>query len=112
MEHQLWKDIVAVLATLDKRRMTTDFDFSDERIVQVFYWAVIHDRPTSWACRRGNWPPHLRRPRLPSTDKPTVRVFYWAVTQARPTSWACRRVNWPPHLRRRPLPSNSTISKR
>ena len=61
MEHQLWKTIVDVLATLDKTRKTTAFSFSDEDIVKVFYWSVIHDRPVSWACRRVNWPIHLRK---------------------------------------------------
>src|SRR5437870_5073376 len=74
MEHQLWKDIVAVLATLDKRRMTTAFDYSDERIVAVYYWAVIHDRPITWACRRANWPPHLRRHPLPSDSTMSKRL--------------------------------------
>jgi hypothetical protein len=70
MEHQLWKAIVAVLAELDKAVTPADFDFSDERIVAVYYWAVIHDRPTSWACQKRHWPIHLRRARLPS--QPTM----------------------------------------
>jgi len=74
MEHQLWKSIVAVLATLDKKRLSTHFDFSDERIVEVYYWAVIHDRPTTWACRRENWPPHRRRWRLPSDSTMSIRL--------------------------------------
>src|SRR5262245_29707451 len=74
MEHQLWKAIVAVLATLDKKPKTTRLDYSDERIVQVYYWAVIHDRPTSWACRRENWPPHLRRLPLPSPSRMSRRL--------------------------------------
>jgi hypothetical protein len=74
MEHQLWKAIVAVLVTLDKKPMTTRFDYSDERIVQVYYWAVIHDRPTSWACRPANWPPHLRRQPLPSPSRMSRRL--------------------------------------
>jgi hypothetical protein len=66
MEHQLWKAIVAVLCTLDKPRAPARFDFSDEQIVQVYYWSVICDRPTSWACRRQSWPLHLRKQPLPS----------------------------------------------
>ena len=66
MEHQLWKEIVAVLSTLDKARTPTRFDFSATEIVQVYYWSVICDRPTSWACRRQNWPLHLRKRPLPS----------------------------------------------
>jgi len=66
MEGQLWKAILAVLARVDKRRKRTDEDYSDEEIVKVFYWAVIHDRPISWACQRQNWPLHARRRSLPS----------------------------------------------
>jgi hypothetical protein len=66
MESQLWKAILMVLAHVDKRRKRTNEDFSDEEIVRVLYWAVIHDRPISWACCRQNWPIHARRRKLPS----------------------------------------------
>jgi hypothetical protein len=66
MERQLWKAILAVLATLDTAPVPTRFEFSDERIVQVFYWSVICDRPTSWACQMKHWPLHLRKEPLPS----------------------------------------------
>jgi Transposase DDE domain len=66
MEHQLLKEIVAVLLTLNKHRTPTRFDFSDEDIVKVYYWSVICDRPTSWACRKQHWPIHLRKRPLPS----------------------------------------------
>jgi len=66
MEHQLWKAIVAVLLSLDKPRTPARFGFSDEDIVKAYYWAVIHDRPTCWACSGKNWPAHLRRRPLPS----------------------------------------------
>ena len=48
MEYQLWLSIIAVLSALDKPRSAARFDFSDEDIVKVFYWCVIHDRPVSW----------------------------------------------------------------
>jgi Transposase DDE domain len=70
MEHQLLKEIVALLATLDKPRTPTRFAFSDEEIVRVYYWAVICDRPSSWACRKEHWPIHLRKRPLPS--QPTL----------------------------------------
>lgn len=66
MEHQLWTSIVALLAELDKPRRRRGRDYSDERIVEVWYWAVIHDRPVDWACRRRHWPLGLRRRPLPS----------------------------------------------
>jgi hypothetical protein len=67
MEHQLWKAIVAVLAGLGKPRFNPRQDYTDHDIVKIYYWAVIHDRPNSWALQRGHWPPPLRRGlRLPA----------------------------------------------
>jgi len=74
MEHQLFKAIVATLAALDNPRTPARFDFPDERVVQIFYWAVIHDRPTRWACDRRNWPLHLRRRPLPSPSTMSSRL--------------------------------------
>ena len=74
MEHQLWKAIVAVLATLDKPRNSPSFDYSDEDIVKVFYWAAIHDRPLSWAIDRAHWPIHLRKRGLPSNTTMSRRL--------------------------------------
>jgi Transposase DDE domain len=70
MEHQLLKAIVDVLRQLDKPRTPTRFDFSDEVIVEVYYWSVLCDRPTSWACRKEHWPIHRRQRPLPS--QPTL----------------------------------------
>src|SRR2546421_5439750 len=66
MEHQLWKAIVGVLRALDNPRTPARFDFSGREIVAVFYWSVVCDRPTSWACRPRHWPIHLRQRPLPS----------------------------------------------
>ncbi len=74
MEGQLWRLIVAVLATIDKCRKRARQDFSDEEIVKVYYWSVIHDRPISWACQRQNWPLHLRRRPLPSSTTMSRRL--------------------------------------
>ena len=74
MEHQLWNAIVAVLLTLDNPRTPARFDFTDEDIVKVFYWAVICDRPTSWACLRKNWPIFLRKRSLPSAATMSRRL--------------------------------------
>jgi hypothetical protein len=74
MEHQLWKSIVVIVGLLGKQPRSTRFRFNDERIVQVFYWAVIHDRPISWACCRKNWPIHLRGNELPSNTTMSRRL--------------------------------------
>jgi hypothetical protein len=74
VEGQLWRLILAILATVDKRRKRAKQDFSDEDIVKVFYWSVIHDRPISWACQRRNWPLYLRRQQLPSNTTMSRRL--------------------------------------
>lgn len=76
MEHQLWKMILSVMAEIDKPRRRTREDFSAEDIVITFLWAVLHDRPVSWACQRRHWPiPERRRPRpSPSTMSRRLRT--------------------------------------
>src|SRR5262245_15071373 len=74
MEHQLYRAIVALLATLDQKPRSSRCTYSDRRIVEVYYWAVIHDRPVSWACQRANWPLHLRRQPLPSDSRMSRRL--------------------------------------
>lgn len=74
MERQLWKAIVVVLGEIDKGRLSNRFDFSDDRVVEVFFWAVIHDRPISWACRREHWPIDCRRRSLPSSTTMSRRL--------------------------------------
>jgi hypothetical protein len=78
MEHQLWKTIVAILATLDKRP-NSECDFSDEDIVKVYYWSVIHDRSVNWACCRKHWPIHLRKRPLPSQSTMSRRLRWPSV---------------------------------
>jgi hypothetical protein len=74
MEHQLWLSIVAVLATLNKSRNSTRYAFSDEDIVKVHYWSVIHDRPVRWACSPKHWPLCQRRKTLPSPSTMSRRL--------------------------------------
>src|SRR5215218_600287 len=74
MEHQLWKAIVAVLNTFGNSRKRRTDDFTDQDIVKVFYWAVLHDRPTAWACCPKSWPIHRRRYLLPSPPTMSRRL--------------------------------------
>jgi hypothetical protein len=74
MEDQLYRAIVMVLGQVDKRRKRTNEDFSNEDVVKVFYWAVVHDRPIDWACQRQHWPLHARRRRLPSNSTMSRRL--------------------------------------
>ena len=66
MEHQVWKQIIASLTSLSKRHESARYRFSSSDIVRVILWAVLHDRPISWATDRRNWPIYDRRRALPS----------------------------------------------
>jgi hypothetical protein len=43
-------------------------------IVGVVCWAVLHDRPVSWACRKENWPADLKIGRLPAQSTMSRRL--------------------------------------
>jgi hypothetical protein len=73
MEHQLYRAIVQILGECDKGRHRVDCEFQDAEIVRVWYWAVIHDRPVSWACQRAHWPIWQRRS-LPSNSTMSRRL--------------------------------------
>lgn len=93
MEHQLWRMILAVLTEIDKPRRSTREDFSAEDIVVTWLWAVLHDRPVSWACDRRNWPIHARRRPRPSPSTMSRRLRS-PVVRRRLTNWnsaSCRR---------------------
>ena len=81
MEHELWKAIVARLVALGKRLGQPRQRFSDLVVLQVWLWAVIHDRPVSWACQPQNWPPHLRRWAKPSSTTMSRRLRSPAVVE-------------------------------
>src|SRR5262245_53305889 len=74
MEHQLWSRLEAELRRLAPRWHPRYGQFSDAEIVRVYYWAVLHDRPTGWACDKQNWPPHARRRALPSPSTMSRRL--------------------------------------
>lgn len=64
MERERWLQMYRAACELDKASYRGVFQAA--AIVGVFLWAVLHDRPTCWACRSENWPPGLWRYALPS----------------------------------------------
>ena len=66
MERQLWKKIVTLLNLIGKRKGNVYCTYSDAVIVKTWFWAVLHDRPVSWACEDSNWPIWERRWERPS----------------------------------------------
>jgi hypothetical protein len=72
MERERWERVYRILVRLDN----DDFRgvFRAAAILGVFFWAVIHDRPTCWACQRKNWPGGLWRGGLPSQSTMSRRL--------------------------------------
>lgn len=74
MERQLWKQIVCLLDRIDKPRGEGRYRFPSVLIVKVWLWAVVHDRPLSWATDPMNWPLYVRRLPLPSNSTMSRRL--------------------------------------
>lgn len=74
MERRLWTEVVCLTERFGQPRSSGRFEFSDADIVQVYTWAVAHDRPVCWACRRCNWPIWEHRRRLPSPSQMSRRL--------------------------------------
>jgi hypothetical protein len=68
MERELWKSLCRLAGALYNRSSVTRY--GDDVICAVYWWAVIHDRPVSWACRPENWPVERKPQALPS--QPTM----------------------------------------
>lgn len=53
MERELWYQLYELAIELD--RTGNKSFYRTWEIVVVYFWAVMHDRPTSWACDPKNW---------------------------------------------------------
>lgn len=63
MERELWIPLYQLAMKLDTGARDFRGRFVDACIVAVYLWAVVHDRPVSWACKQRNWStPHLGLP--------------------------------------------------
>lgn len=74
MEHVIWKAIVELVRRHRSGYRTGRDDYTDADILLTFFWAVLHDRPISWACRRSSWPIYDRRRRLPTPSTMSRRL--------------------------------------
>jgi len=74
MERQLWKKIVKLMKGICKLRGNVMCTYSDAVIVKTWLWAVLHDRPVSWACEACNWPIYQRHWQLPSESTMSRRL--------------------------------------
>lgn len=63
MERELWRTLYFLAKTLD--RPWGGWRYSTAEILGAYFWAVVHDRPTSWAANPVEWPDDLRPAWLP-----------------------------------------------
>ena len=82
MERELWKVLYRLAKSCDNPRFWGAFErYRDFEIVAVYFWAVVHDRPTCWACDAKNWPKNLRIIVLPSQSTISRRLWTTEVQQ-------------------------------
>lgn len=75
MERELFVRLIGLLDALPQaRRRPPKGRYTDRDIILVWLWAVLHDRPIDWACRRENWPWHDRKRPLPSGSTMSRRL--------------------------------------
>lgn len=63
MERELWKVLYLLVRKFDNP--WGSWRYSTAEVLAVYFWAVVHDRPTSWAADSMAWPDDLRPPWLP-----------------------------------------------
>ena len=80
MERELWKMVVAEVRKV-KGRSDPRWTFSVEDVVLTYFWAVLCDRPVSWACRRCCWPVGAWRRPLPTPSTMSRRLRTAAVLE-------------------------------
>ena len=79
MERVRWLELYR-LATEMGKAFPGGVLYSCAVIVGVYLWAAVHDRPTSWACRREHWPAEFAfARRLPSQSVVSRRLRSRAV---------------------------------
>lgn len=75
MERELWSIIAAHLTHLSTVTRRGRFYHPTTRILRVYLWAVLHDRPVYWACDRRNWV-SVKPPReLPDQSTMSRRLY-------------------------------------
>lgn len=74
MEREVWRVLMEVLRRCVVGHRERQRKFSDAVIVATFLWAVLHDRPVSWACSKLNWPFYMRVASRPTPSTMTRRL--------------------------------------
>lgn len=81
MEGELWRQLCRLVMSGVHRYGPPRVSYSDSAIVLVWFWAVLHDRPVSWACRQEAWPREERDWPKPSAATMSRRLRSVSVAQ-------------------------------
>ena len=83
MDSHEWKIVYQAIKVMDRRieRHMRKCTYSDRLIVAMHLWAVAHDRPMSWACRRTSYGGCFRPRQLPSNSQFSRRLRSQRVQQ-------------------------------
>ena len=74
MEDELFKQVYHLIKQTAKNKTLKRATFSHAQILRTYFWAVIHDRPIYWACKKKNWPIYHRRHQLPTASTMSRRL--------------------------------------
>lgn len=67
MERELWSELSAAISDVARSHgRPSNCTYNTAVVVRMSLWAVLHDRPASWACRPDAWTSHNRPDTLPS----------------------------------------------
>jgi hypothetical protein len=75
MELELWAEISPAICDVQRQTRFNPRDlYPTARIVRVYLWAVLHDRPTVWGCNPRNWTSKTRPAQLPDQSTMSRRT--------------------------------------
>jgi len=81
MEAKVYRAVLCIVMSLAHSRRGARRQFCDRWIILIYLWAVINDRPVSWACQALNWPQDLLECPLPSNATMSRRLRTVGVLQ-------------------------------
>lgn len=75
MDHELWETLSHSMFDVARAFPKSPRQTHDtHRIVRIYLWAVLHDRPVLWATRLRNWPQPNRPKQLPDQSTMSRRL--------------------------------------
>lgn len=72
MERELWRSLYLLGRKLGNPQGS--WRYSTAEVLGVYFWAVVHDRPISWATDPQEWPCDLQPKWLPSQSTMSRRL--------------------------------------